>query len=911
MKAIPGSEFNSLFPPWLLRSKVCPTRQRVDVLKRPSLIRQLDACLDATLSLVCAPAGYGKSTLYADWRNKLLRAQVKTCWLSLEEEDNDAFQLLTYIAYSLYVGGVDFARAGISEKFHFSEISADTLLNVVRRVIEVDEQKIVLILDDFETLNEDAIDRVIHPLLTHAPANLHLGVATRDDRRLKVAKLEMEGLARRLPAPALNFTMDELKLFFADYLPEETIVEILRITEGWPVAVQMLRSSLKSDRDVNRVLARLTSTSSVITTYLSEQIFQGLDSRLQGFLMDISLLDGISCELADFLRETEDSAALFDACLTLNTLLLPFEQLRNAYRLHPLLREYLQHKLSLADPERAIRLHLRAADWFVGKKDLVRAVRHAQQAGSPRRAVEIIEQMGGVMLWLREGLTRLRAALALLDEDTVCAAPRITAIRCILDIKDGKVYRARDRYLAMQTRYPASRDSYDPAERERIDHELMLVETLLACYEGKMLSEPFCSRLKSNISMIDRHDYANLGYHYNLLCVAYAQRGMLREARHYAGEALKKYRLIGSYYGEAYIRFHQGDMAFAEGDSDQARNHYQEGLNLGRRHFNDDLGIKLVARVFTAELNYEMNRLRGLSNTTASIARQLEEHEAWFDIYAAGYTTASNVEFARHGIDAAESLLDRSLVYAEEQKLERLINLLVFQRINLLLRAGLDRKASRALKNSGLRLEHYRNPGQSDIAWRERHAAVNSITMLQIREKNYDEALATLRYFSRHAESSGHLKPNLKYALLASLAYQGKNDPASAFKYLELALGLSLRSGFVRPFIDAGNELQEMLGLYLQAPAHTAAPAEYRQQAAAIAGRFSAAEVPDADDELLSKRENEVLTHLAQGLSNKLIARNIGISENTVRFHLKNIYHKLQVHNRLLAITAAQERKII
>ena len=201
--------------------------------------------------LVCAPAGYGKSTLYADWRNKLLLGSVKACWLSLEQEDNDTFQLLTYIAYSLFEGGVNFSGAGITEKFHFSDLSARTLLNIIQRVIEAADEKIVLIFDDFENLNEETIDKVIQPLLTYAPANLHIAVASRDDRRLKVAKLEMEGLALRLPARSLNFTADELRLFFEDYLPTETIGEIQRLTEGWPVAVQMLRSSVKADRDID------------------------------------------------------------------------------------------------------------------------------------------------------------------------------------------------------------------------------------------------------------------------------------------------------------------------------------------------------------------------------------------------------------------------------------------------------------------------------------------------------------------------------------------------------------------------------------------------------------------------------------------------------------------------------------
>ena len=911
MKELREPDIISLFPIWLMRSKVYPTHQRVDVLQRPSLIKQLDACMDATLSLVCAPAGYGKSTLYADWRNKLLQANIKVCWLSLEQEDNDAFQLLTYIAYSLYEGGVDFSKAGVIEKLHFSDLSARTLLSIIHRVIEADKQKIVLIIDDFENLNEETIDRVIQPLVNHAPSNLHIAVASRDDRRLKVAKLEMEGLAIRLPAKSLNFTPDELKVLFENYLPAETIGEIYHLTEGWPVAIQMLRSSLKVDRDIYRVLSSLTSSSSVITTYLSEQIFQGLESSLQTFLMDISLIDAITYDQADYIREADDSEIRFNACNMLSTLVLPVEKVMSTYRLHPLFREYLHHRLVITHPDRVLKLHLRCADWFAGKGNLVRAVRHAVQAGKPQRAVEIIEQQGGVILWLREGLTRLRTALNLLDEKTVSASPRITSIRCILDIKDGGVYQARARYDAMLTRYRDVKDALAAEEQARIDHELMLVESLLACYEGKMLSEQFCSQLTHNISRVDRNDHATLGYHHNLLCFAYAQRGMLREARYHAGEAVKEYRLLGSFYGEVYINFHLGDISFAEGNSEQARTYYQTGLKLGRQHFNDDMSIKLVARVLTAELNYEMNQLQGLSNMTASIAKQLEEREAWFDIYAAGYTTTSNVEFARRGIDAADTILDRSLSYARAQKLERLINLLLFQRMDLLLRAGLDGAARSVLKESGLRLESYRNPGKSDIAWRERHAAVHAIILLRIREKKYEEVLSALDYFSHHAKTYGHLKPNIRYAILTSLAYRGKNDYPMAFEHLNQAIRLSVSSGFIRPFIDAGSGLEETLLLYMQSSKYHAAPADHKQQTDKIAAYFTGTDEADTADQFMSKRESEVLEHLARGLSNKLIARNIGVSENTIRFHLKNIYHKLQVHNRLLAISAARERKII
>lgn len=910
MKDLREPEAASLFPAWLIRSKVYPTNQRVDYLKRPSLERQLDGCLDATLSLVCAPAGYGKSTLYAGWRNKLLQDNIKVCWLSLEQADNDTFQLLTYIAYSLYEGGADFSNAAIAEKSHFSDLSLRAFLSALHRVIENQESKCVLIMDNFENLNEEIIDAVIKPLLDHPPGNLHFAIATRDDSRLKVAKLEIEGQAVRLPAMSLNFTPRELEVFFEDYLPVKTIRKIYQLTEGWPVTIQMIRSSLNVDRDIDRVLASTTSSSGILTTYLSQQVFQGLENSLQDFLMDISLIDGISCDLANHLRETEDSEIRFENCNRLGALVLPVEEVEGAYRLHPLFQEYLQHRLMVAHPDRAARIHLRATDWFAETGDLVRAVGHAVQAEKPRRAVEIIEQEGGILVWLREGLTRLRAALGLMDEETVASSPRITCIQCILDIRDGKVYQARNRYDLMLKRYQDAKKEMDEANRERIDHELMLVEYLLAGYEGKMLSEKFCAGLTQNVSRIDQEDHASLGYHFNMLCFAYAQRGMLREARYYAEAAIREYRLFGSLYGEVYINYHLGDISFAEGKSEQAGDCYQSGLKLTRRHFNDDMSLKLVAKVLMAELKYELNQLRGLPPITASIAKQLEEREAWFDIYAAGYTTASNVEFDKSGMDAAESILARALLHAGTQKLARLTNLLFFQRMDLLLRAGLDREAQCVLTESGLRLENYRNPVKSGIAWREQHAAVHAIILLQLREKKYNDALAALNHFSHHAKSWGHLKSNIRYAILKSFAYQGKGDSLEAFQHFHQAISLSQRSGFVRSFIDAGSGLEELLQRYMRSPEYETASAGHKQHTEKIASYFTTTDDYTAD-QLLSRREQEVLECLAKGSSNKAIARKISVSENTVRFHLKNIFAKLEVNNRLLAVSRARERKLI
>lgn len=901
----------SLFPIWLIRSKVHPTKQRVDMLERPALIEQLDQCLDATLSLLHAPAGYGKSTLLADWRSKLLQRDVKVCWLSLDQEDNELFQLLTYIAFSLAEGGVDFAAAGIDDDAYFTDLSPRNFLSVINHVIETEKEKVVLILDDFENLDREAVAGVVKPLLDYAPDNLHIAVASRDDSKLKITNLETKGLVVRIPSESMRFSLGELTTFFADQLSGKTIEQIYRFTEGWPVTIQMLRNSIAGKQDIEQILTSFKGSSGVITTYLSEQIFQNLDSGLQQFLMDISLMDRISCSFADYLRESGDSMTWFEATKPLNTLVLPVEQVEQTYRLHPLFREYLYERLTRTNPQRAVELHSRAADRFAAKGNMVKAVGQAMRARQPQRAIAIIGQAGGITLWPKEGLTRLRAVLKLLDEETIQASPRIRSIQCLIEIKDGKVYQARNSYDEIVKRYQGIKAELPPAEQEQIEHELLLLESLLACYEGKVLSAQYCERLKQNIARIDPDEHTTLAHHFTLLCLAYVQRGMFKEARANAERAVTEFKQLRSVYGQLYIHFHLGDISFAEGRSDKAENHYQTGLNMARQYFNDDMGIKLVANVLIAELKYELNQTHGLTNIVATIPKQLEEREAWFDIYAAGYITASNMEFDRYGIEAAISVLDCAAAYAKAEKLTRLTNLLIFQRIELLIRSGQEEQARAVLSESEITLESYRDPDSNDIAWRECDAAVRAITRLQIKDGQFDEALAALTHFTEYASSYGQIKSSIRYEILQSLAYRGKKISKEAFKHLERAVTLSVESGFIRSFIDEGGDLKEILEDYIDPAQNSDLPTDNLAQVNKILACFAAGDSSEDESQLLSKREYQVLQQLVHGFSNKVIARNIDISENTVRFHLKNIFAKLHVDNRLQAVTAAQKRNII
>ncbi|MGD2130808.1 MAG: hypothetical protein PVJ17_16025, partial [Lysobacterales bacterium] len=558
MKPSGAEDKSALFPVWLLRSKVSPTRQRVDLLERPSLTLKLHQSLDATVSVINAPAGYGKSTLLSHWRQILLEEGHTVCWLSLGKQDNDAMHLLTYLAFSLAEGGLEFDFEGTGLDRQFSNLSERDFLSLIIHFVAEHDRRLVLILDDFENLGEEVVDTVINPIVEYAPENLHIAIATRDDSRLRISNLETKGQAVRFGVNQLKFTPIELNDFLADELSGQTIQRLFKVTEGWPVAIQMIRSAVKVESDIDRIMGDLRGDAAHITAYLSEEVLSNLAPELQTFLMDISLVDRVDCDLADELRGRPDSHRLFNQVKTLDALVQPIDMVDGAFRLHPLFREHLYERLSVSRPDHLKALHLRAADWFSENGDLVEAVRHCVLGGDPSHAIGIIDRVGGVMIWFKEGLTRLRAIMRLLDEQTVLGDWRLALIQCLLCIKDGQVAQARQLYDAIKASSGVSyRDLTELGEPAQI-HEFAMMEIVISIYEGKPISQAYCDQLEAKVTSLDEREVAVRSNLLTFLCVGYLQRGEFGAARRWGELAIPAFMAYGSLYGMAYIYFHLG-----------------------------------------------------------------------------------------------------------------------------------------------------------------------------------------------------------------------------------------------------------------------------------------------------------------------------------------------------------------
>jgi LuxR family maltose regulon positive regulatory protein len=891
----------ALFPPWLVPAKVHPPAPRIGVLQRRGLELKLNEGLSRQVTILHAPAGYGKSTLLSTWLHNLRDDSATCCWLALDEDDDEQ-QLLLYLAFSLHRAGVlAFAQAG--DAAFQGEVVPRQILTLIQRSIENFSEPLLLILDDFEQLSGDTVRSVVQRLLRYAPDNLHLYIATRDDSALDVSRLEVEGAVLRVDATALQFTLPEIRDIFADQLPAGIVDDIYRRTGGWPVVVQMLLSALSSERDYDRLLQELASDAATLSAYLAHQILAGLEPDDQRFLMSLSPLDRVDYAMADYIRGANDSLARVYRLKHLHSLIRSISGPGDTVELHPLLRDYLYRQLQLAAPDLLRRLHGRIAEWHARERDLVNAVRHSVLADEPDRAIEIIESMGAISLWLREGITRIRLALRLLDQEVVGRSPLLLLLQAIIEVKDGMVFKATQTYRAAERLTASGPLSGAWHASGVLRNDLRQIDAYIAIYAGLQIHETSYRALLESTADINLEGPGCRAFHYNLLCVVHTQQGDFRSARAYAREAIRNFREIGSLYGESYLYFHQGDASFAEGRSSSAEKLYRKGLDIARRKFREDKGIRLIGHVLLLELLDELGREDFSLSVLRQLPRELEVREAWFDIYLAGYCTASSIEFRRSGLLAALRLLDKAMKYADQQRLARLEDLLVCQRIELLVRAGELQSARTLVSDAGMTLADYRQGDGKQAAWRERDVAVLAMCALLVAEGKGREALPELAHFSEEARQQGRLRSLVRYTLLMAQAARSVGENAAAQRYMGQVLTVSERTGFVRALLDDGPRVADMIGLLLDANALQEPVAAHARDLLGQLGRKPGR--IKGPGTTLSRREQEILRLLAAGASNKFMARELCLSENTVRFHLKNVFRKLNVHNRVQAANQA------
>jgi LuxR family maltose regulon positive regulatory protein len=409
----------------LLATKLYIPASRPDLVPRPRLADRLDEGLARGLVLVCAPAGYGKTVLLADWAR---RGGHPAGWLSLDEGDNDPARFWRHA-----VAALDRARPGLGERVAPllgppapSSFQALVTALINELAAEPDAEETLLVLDDYHVISAQAVHESLAFLLEHRPPGIWVVLASRSDPPLPLARLRVRGQLAEVRVADLRFTPEEAAVLLqhvAAALPDASVAALAARTEGWAAGLQLAALSLRGQDDVAGFVAAFTGSHRYILDYLAEEVLERQGEQLRTFLLETSVLERLSGALCDAVTGRAGSRALLDQVERAGLFLLPLDEVRGWWRYHRLFADLLRARLQAEQPGRVPHLHRNAAAWYEEHGLADDAIRHAMAAGEMAWAARLIEQHFDEAYSLRGEAATIQRWLSALPADLLRRRP--------------------------------------------------------------------------------------------------------------------------------------------------------------------------------------------------------------------------------------------------------------------------------------------------------------------------------------------------------------------------------------------------------------------------------------------------------------------------------------------------------
>jgi LuxR family maltose regulon positive regulatory protein len=420
----------------LLTTKLNIPPVRSGLVPRPRLTERLNEGVTRMpsprkLTLVSAPAGFGKTTLVAEWlthRRASGDAGRPVAWLSLDEEDNDPARFFTYLVAALQTVDPDIGQAAQAMLQAPQPPPPEPLLTSLINDVAATPRPFVLVLDDYHLIHTLPIHRQLAFLLEHQPPQMHLVIASREDPPLPLSRLRARGQAREIRRADLQFTPEETAEFLQQVarqeLPPRDVAALQRRTEGWAAGLQLLALSIRGRDDVLQLVRSFTGSHRYVLDYLIEEVFEQQSAEAQDFLLKTAILDRFTAALCDAVTGRNDGRAVLLALDQANLFIVRLDESRQWYRYHRLFADLLRHRLEVASTHELAQLHRRASRWYAANGLPADAVQHALAGSDWERAATLTLDLGESMLKRGEVATLLGWLQALPDEE-VCTRPQL------------------------------------------------------------------------------------------------------------------------------------------------------------------------------------------------------------------------------------------------------------------------------------------------------------------------------------------------------------------------------------------------------------------------------------------------------------------------------------------------------
>lgn len=885
----------------LIAAKFDPPMWMGDQIRREMLLGRLNGVLSHRLTLVHAPAGYGKTSLLAQWRDTLDGDAARVAWLTLERDDRDLKRFVNYLLLALRRDQADGDAKATSDLPPRAALSA--MIN------EIGERKapVVLILDDLHHAFSEAVGQFLESLVRLAPPNCHFLFASRDYPWVGQSMLAAEEQLLEIGPADLRFSAQETEcLLTRTDRPLETldIDTLLDRTEGWPIAVQLASLSIKRGMEAERVIDEYCGTSSDLARYLSEQVLMTLPQETRDIVARTALVDRLTGEMVDLLCDRQDGWMVLERLEQQGVFLTPVSWERREYRYHQLFAEYLRDRFERSDRVQFAALQRRIASWLAERGQTADALDHAILSGDDMLVASILEEAGGWRL-IPQGLQGVvERGLAKLPVALIRGRPRLALAQVYLQIKLGELGSARaeyDRFLAQVEGADLSVD---------LKTEVRVVGDTLLDYENQPVTFDDLLAREALLRKLPANDHLVLANISETLGAKYFEGGWLERALQPTLAARDHYLAIGSLYSDLFTRFLEARIKRAQGRSKDAEAILHAACVNITDTYGDRSDLAANCAAFRAELLFEQDMVAEARELLAWALPHMEQSDGWVDVYAAAYFTEARALAGEGAFDEACDVIARARRVAARRRLRQLEMLADICSIELQISQGAPTHAVLAAAavvglDAMADMMHEESPAYRPVAV----AASLCRTRLRLLIGEHEPALDELRALREWAEQHGAGRLLIDINILAAAGLHMRGDAASSRACFDEAVGIAMFQNIVRPFVEARHFVQACLDDALETDAQVdrfraqfmkslaRALAVYRNNVTVL-GMFSEAEA-------------EVLLYLSQGHSNKEIARLIGMSPDTVKYRLKSVFRKIGVSKRRDAVRISAERGLI
>jgi LuxR family transcriptional regulator, maltose regulon positive regulatory protein len=897
----------------LVSTKLRPPCLRTNLVARPRLTEKLEREPERRLTLISAPAGFGKTALLGEWLGGCAGGESSVAWISLDEGDNDPARFLSYLVAALRSIEEEIGEGVLSSLRAPGYSQAEALTGAFLNELADFPGELAIILDDYHLIDSHHVHGIVSFMLDRLPSNVHLVIASRIDPPMPFARLRARGQIAEINAADLSFAQEEAAAFLKDTmgldLSAEDVAALEERTEGWIAGLQLAALSMRDRKDVPGFVRAFSGSHRDVLDFLSEEVLERQSERIRSFLLETSILERLTGELCDAVTDRDDGLEMLETLERENLFIVALDDERRWYRYHHLFADFLHGRMKHERPERVKELHLRAASWYERNGWASEAVEHALAAGEVEWAAPLIEHNAQALFQRGEGAT-VDQWLTALPAELVRSRPRLSLARAVWVLIGGRVDEVEplltDAERALATVDQPHELSVDEAARglANVPGTVAMLRAELARQRGDVEHTiQFAQRARAYADENDRHLCFFVSWN---LAVAKQMQGRLGEAEDALAELAADPYVTGQHcYFAVRAYYTLGQVQRAQGRLNAALRTCRQGLELAAEAARPVLSAAGVAHVGVAEVLHERNELdAALDHVTRGVAlcRQL----AYAQWLVTGLTALARIRQARGDqAGALEAIGEAERLVPNQESLVDIIFPVAVQRARLLLAQGKVDDPARWSAERGLGVED-----EPSYLRESEHLVLARVLLAQDKP---DQALRLLKRLREEAQAAGGSGSEIEILTLQALALREKGEKEQAVSTLTQALALAEPEGYVRTFVDEGPQMVALLSEVLEAQQrgrlHPLVSAHYlRKLLAALERDASDAAPPGADLlEPLSDRELEVLALVDAGRTNQEIAEELFVAKSTVKTHIKNIYGKLDVRNRTQALVRARE----